>query len=140
QILSMLVEGSSMRSTARVADVSLNTVTKLLIAAGGVCLEHHDQFVRGIKAKRIESDEAWTFCYSKEKNRPADDSIRAGDVWTWTAIDSDSKLICSYLVGNRDFVCARAFMDDLASRLDGRVQLSTDGHGPYPRAVEYAFG
>jgi hypothetical protein len=131
QILSMLVEGSSMRSISRVADVSINTVAKILADAGEACIEHHDKNVRGVKAKRVQCDEIWAFCYAKKKNvetakaAPAD----AGDIWTWTALDADSKLIVSYLVGSRDAECANAFMLDTASRLATRVQLTTDKPG-----------
>ena len=142
QILSMLCEGSSMRSISRVVDVSLNTVSKLLEEAGEVALEMHDEMVRGVKASRIQCDEIWSFVYAKEKNvktakaAPED----AGDVWTWTALDSDSKLIVSYFVGDRSGQSAIALMDDLRSRLANRVQLTTDGHKAYLEAVEGAFG
>ena len=142
QILSMLVEGSSMRSISRIADVSINTITKLLVDAGKVCAALHDERVRGIKAKRIECDEIWSFCGSKQKN-VADENkgvLGHGDVWTWTAIDPDSKLICGYLAGKRDAQYAHAFMLDLASRLDARIQLTTDGNRAYLEAVENAFG
>ncbi len=142
QILSMLVEGSSMRSISRVADVSINTVSALLVDAGKACAAHHDAAVRGVRAKRIQADEIWSFCYAKEKNvatakaAPED----AGDVWTWTALDADSKLIVSYLVGGRDADYANEFMQDVAGRLANRVQLTTDGHKAYLEAVEGAFG
>ncbi len=142
QILSMLVEGSSMRSISRVADVSINTVTKLLVDAGNACAAFHEEHVRGINASRVQCDEIWAFCGSKEKNvAPAQKGdYGVGDVWTWTAIDADSKLICGYLAGKRDAQYANAFMLDLASRLNSRVQLTTDGHKPYLKAVEGAFG
>lgn len=131
-----------MRSISRVADVSINTVTKLLVDAGNACAAFHDENVRGIKAKRIECDEIWSFCGSKQKNVAEEnrDTLGYGDVWTWTAIDPDSKLICGYLAGKRDAQYANAFMLDLASRLDTRVQLTTDGHKAYLEAVEGAFG
>lgn len=142
QILSMLVEGSSMRSISRVVGVSINTVTKLLVEAGEACAAYHDETVRSVKAKRVQCDEIWSFCYAKQKNvakaKAAPDE--AGDVWTWTALDADSKLIVSYLVGGRDAEYANAFMDDVASRLATRVQLITDGHHAYLDAVEGAFG
>ena len=116
QILSLLVEGSSLRSISRVCDVSINTVTKLLVDAGTVCAAYHDQYVTSIKSKRIQCDEIWSFCYAKEKNvahaKSAPDG--AGDVWTWTAIDADTKLMLSWAVGDRTAECARAFMDDVA--------------------------
>ncbi len=142
QILSMMVEGSSMRSISRVADVSINTVTKLLVDAGLVCARFHDDNVRGIKAQRVQCDEIWSFCYAKAKNVPTAKKAPdgAGDVWTWTALDADSKLIVGWLVGGRDAEYANEFMQDVASRLASRVQLTTDGHNPYLDAVEGAFG
>jgi len=142
QILSMLCEGSSMRSIARVTGVSFNTVDKLLQDAGAVCVAFHEKTVRDVKAKRVQCDEIWSFCYAKAKNVPAAKSAPdgAGDVWTWTAIEADSKLIISWLVGGRDAEYADEFMQDVASRLANRVQLTTDGHAPYLEAVEGAFG
>ena len=142
QILSMLCEGSSMRSISRVADVSINTVSKLLVDAGKFCTDLHDRDVRGVSAKRVQCDEIWSFVGAKAKNvstmkQPVDG---AGDVWTWTALDSDSKLIISWLVGGRDGEYALAFMDDVRARLANRVQLTTDGHKAYLNAVEEAFG
>ena len=142
QILNLLCEGMSMRAIARVADVSFNTVAKLLIDAGTVCAEMHDEMVRDVKASRIQCDEIWAFNYCKQrtvasaKSAPAD----AGDIWTWTGIDADSKLIVSYLVGDRSGDAAMELMDDLRARLANRVQLSTDGHRAYLEAVEGAFG
>jgi IS1 family transposase len=142
QILNMMVEGSSMRSISRVCDVSINTVTKLLIDAGLVCARFHDENVRGVKAEQIQCDEIWSFCYAKAKNVANAKAApeRAGDVWTWTALDRDSKMIVSYLVGGRDSEYANAFMQDVADRLANRVQLTTDGHRAYLNAVEGAFG
>ena len=142
QILAMLCEGSSMRSISRVADVSINTVSKLLIQAGEACIAIHNDNVQGVKASRVQCDEIWSFCYAKKKNvKTAKDAPEgAGDVWTWTAIDADTKLIVSYLVGGRDSEYAMEFMDDLRSRLSNRVQLTTDGHRAYLEAVEGAFG
>jgi IS1 family transposase len=141
QILSLLVEGSSLRSISRVCDVSINTVTKLLIDAGTVCAAYHDQYVTSVKSKRIQCDEIWSFCYAKEKNvakaKAAPEG--AGDVWTWTAIDADTKLMVSWAVGDRTANCARAFMDDVAGRLSSRVQLTSDGHRVYLDAVLGAF-
>ncbi|ESW83912.1 IS1 family transposase [Mesorhizobium sp. M0179] len=142
QILTMLCEGSSMRSISRVADVSINTVSKLLVDAGKFCAELHDSEVRNVASKRVQCDEIWSFVGAKAKNvsamkQPVD---RAGDVWTWTALDSDSKLIISWLVGGRDGEYALAFMDDVKDRLANRVQLTTDGHRAYLNAVEEAFG
>jgi IS1 family transposase len=141
-ILNMLVEGSSMRSISRVADVSINTVTKMLVDAGEACLKLHDETVRNVTASRVQCDEIWSFCYAKEKNVAAAKAAPdgAGDVWTWTGIDADSKLIVSYFVGDRSGQSAIAMMDDLRSRLANRVQLTTDGHRAYLDAVEGAFG
>jgi IS1 family transposase len=142
QILAMLCEGASMRSISRIADVSINTVSKLLVEAGEACLAIHDEHVRGVKASRIQCDEIWSFCYAKAKNVPTAKGAPegAGDVWTWTAIDSDSKLMVSYFVGDRTSESAIVLMDDLRARLANRVQLTTDGHKPYLEAVEGAFG
>src|ERR1019366_9104936 len=141
QILSMLCEGSSMHSTARVAVVSFNTVAKLLEEAGKACEAFHDKEVRNVQSKRVQCDEIWSFCYAKAKNvagaKVAPDG--AGDLWTWTALDADSKLIISYLCGGRDAGYANDFMQDVASRLATRVQLTADGHKPYLEAVEGAF-
>lgn len=140
QILNLLVEGSSLRSISRVADVSINTVTKLLVDAGTVCTSFHDDKVRDVRAKRVQCDEIWSFCYSKAKNVPEHKRGEAGDLWTWTGLDADSKLIISWTVGGRDSTYAMTFMDDLRSRLANRVQLTTDGHRAYLEAVEGAFG
>jgi IS1 family transposase len=136
QILSLLVEGSSLRSISRVADVSINTVTKLLVDAGTACAAFHDNMVRDVKAKRVQCDEIWSFCYSKAKNVPEHKRGDAGDVWTWTGIDADSKLIISWHVGDRSQHTGIAFMGDLKARLANRVQLTTDGHKAYLTAVD----
>jgi IS1 family transposase len=137
QILSLLCEGSPMRSISRVCDVSLNTVIKLLIDAGHACAAFHDQTVRNVSAKSIQYDEIWSFSYAKNKNvkfaKVAPES--AGDVWTWTAIDADSKLIVSWHVGDRSQHTGISFMGDLKARLANRVQLTTDGHKAYLKAV-----
>lgn len=142
QILSMLCEGSSMRSISRICDVSINTVSKLLVDAGKFCAELHDSEVRNVAAKRVQCDEIWSFTAAKQKNVATmkNETYGAGDTWTWTALDSDSKLIVSYLVGGRDGEYALAFMEDVQSRLANRVQLTTDGHKAYLEAVEEAFG
>ena len=141
-ILNMLCEGSSMRSISRTVGVSINTVTKLLIDAGNACAAYHDETVRDVKAQKVQCDEIWSFCYAKAKNvRGAKAAPQeAGDVWTWTAIDSDSKMILSWMAGGRDSEYAIEFMDDLCARLANRVQLTTDGHKAYLEAVEGAFG
>ena len=142
QILSMLCEGSSMRSISRVGDVSINTVSGLLVDAGKACAKHHDETVRNVRSKRIQADEIWSFCYAKEKNVATAKAApeEAGDVWTWTALDADTKLIVSYLIGGRDAGYANEFMQDVAGRLANRVQLTTDGLKAYLDAVEGAFG
>lgn len=142
QILAMLCEGSSMRSISRIADVSINTVSKLLVEAGEACLAIHDENVRDVKASRIQCDEIWSFCYAKAANvaKAKDAPEGAGDVWTWTAIDADTKLMVSYFVGDRGAESAMVLMDDLRARLANRVQLTTDGHRAYLEAVEGAFG
>ena len=142
QILSMLVEGSAMRSISRVVGVSINTVSALLVDAGKACAAHHDATVRGVRSKRIQADEIWSFCYAKQKNVAAAQAApeEVGDVWTWTALDADSKLIVSYLLGGRDADYAHEFMQDVASRLATRVQLTMDGHKAYLNAVEGASG
>ncbi len=142
QILAMLVEGSSMRSISRVVGCSINTVTKTLVDAGEACAIFHDETVRNVTASKVQCDEIWSFCAAKQKNVPAmKKAVKvAGDVWTWTALDADSKLIISYLVGGRDAGYANEFMGDVASRLANRVQMTTDGHKAYLEAVEGAFG
>ena len=142
QVLSMLCEGSSMRSISRVVDVSINTVSGLLVDAGKACAKHHDATVRNVRAKRIQADEIWSFCYAKEKNVATAKAApeEAGDVWTWTALDADTKLIVSYLIGGRDAGYAHEFMQDVGSRLANRVPLTTDGLKAYLEAVEGAFG
>ena len=142
QILQLLVEGNSMRSIERIVGCSINTVTKLLEDAGTACAMYHDANVKGLKTKRIECDEIWSFCYAKAKNVATATAapVGAGDVWTWTAIDSDSKLIISYLLGGRDADYATAFMQDVKDRLYGTtVQLTTDGHRAYLEAVGKTF-
>lgn len=142
QILQMLCEGSSMRSISRIVDVSINTVTKLLVDAGNACSEYQDKVFHDLKCSRIQADEIWSFCYAKEKNVPEDKKgqFGYGDVYTWTAICADSKLIPSWYVGRRDYRSASIFITDLADRLAHRVQLTTDGHRAYLQAVDDAFG
>ncbi|MEJ0074646.1 MAG: DDE-type integrase/transposase/recombinase [Alphaproteobacteria bacterium] len=142
QILSMLCEGSSMRSISRVCDVSFNTVAKLLVDAGKVCSDFHDERVRKVKARNVACDEIWSFNYCKGRNVKKASSAPegAGDVWTWTAIDSDTKLMISWLVGSRNSHAANHFLRDLRSRVAGEPQITTDGHKPYIQAVAAAFG
>ena len=141
-ILHLLCEGQSIRAVARVTGASKNTITKLLVDAGKACMAYHDEHVRDVKARRVQVDEIWSFVHAKQKNvataKAAPDG--AGDIWTWTAIDADSKLIVSYFVGGRDGECAMWFIDDLRARLANRVQLTSDGHRAYLEAVEGAFG
>ncbi len=122
--------------------VAKNTVVKLLVELGDACIQYQDRVFRGLKCKRVQCDEIWSFVYAKDKNVPADKQGKFGygSVWTWTAIDADTKLIPSFLVGNRDALTARVFIQDLASRLANRVQLTTDGLKVYLTAVESAFG
>jgi IS1 family transposase len=137
QILSMLCEGSSMRSVSRITGVSINTVSKLLVDAGLACAAFHDKTVRGVAAKAVQCDEIWSFTYAKNKNVKFAKAAPggAGDVWTWTALDADSKLIVSWHVGDRSQHTGISFMGDLKGRLANRVQLTTDGHKAYLRAV-----
>jgi IS1 family transposase len=142
RILHLLCEGNSIRAVTRLTGASKNTVVKLLISAGKACGAYHDEHVRGLMTRRCQVDEIWSFTAAKQKNvatmrKPV---AGAGDMWTWTAIDADTKLIISWLVGGRDGEYAMAFMDDLRSRLDNRVQLTSDGHKAYLEAVEGAFG
>jgi IS1 family transposase len=142
QILHLLCEGNSIRAVTRLTGSSKNTVIKLLVDAGRACMAFHDVTVRNVQAKRVQVDEIWSFTYAKAKNvataKAAPDN--AGDTWTWTAIDADSKMILSYFVGGRDGECAMWFIDDLRARLSGRIQLTSDGHNAYLEAVEGAFG
>jgi len=142
QILGLLVEGNSLRATSRLADVSINTVTKLLVEVGQACAQYQDGELRNLRCQRIQVDEIWSFCYAKQKNLATMKTPiqGAGDIWTWTAICADTKLAPSWLVGSRDADSARTFITDLASRMASRIQLTSDGHGPYLEAVEGAFG
>ena len=142
KILHLLCEGQSIRAITRLTGASKNTVAKLLVDAGKACAAYHDEHVRNLKSKRIQLDEIWAFIYAKQKNvagaKAAPDG--AGDQWTWTAIDADTKLIASYFVGGRDGEYAMWFVDDLRTRLANRVQITSDGHKAYLEAVEGAFG
>jgi IS1 family transposase len=142
QILHLLCEGQSIRSITRVMGMSKNTVAKLLSDAGAICAAYQHEALRNLTSRRIQVDEIWSFTYAKQKNvamaKAAPDG--AGDTWTWTAIDADTKLVMSWLVGGRDSEYAMAFMDDLSRRLANRVQLTSDGHKAYLEAVEGAFG
>ena len=142
QVLHLLVEGNSLRATARLSDVAFNTVAKLFVGAGRACLAYQDEAFHNLPCKRLQLDEIWSFVYAKEKNvaaaKEAPDD--AGDVWTWVAIDADTKLVPSWRIGDRSTETAIAFVDDLSDRLASRVQITTDGHRPYLEAVEQAFG
>jgi IS1 family transposase len=142
QIVASLVEGNSMRATARICDVSFNSVLNFLPKIGMACAEYQDKVLRGLKCKRVQADEIWSFCYAKDKNVPADKQGKFGfgSVWTWVAIDADTKLVPSFMIGNRDALSAKLFIEDLASRLASRVQLTTDGLKVYLEAIEGAFG
>jgi len=142
QILSMIAEGNSLQAVSRMADVSLNTVIKVLLDVAEACERYQDATLRNLKCKRIQCDEIWAFVYAKAKNLPEElkGQWGVGDVWTWTAIDAETKLVPSWAVGRRDAFTANAFIRDLASRLAHRVQLTTDGHKPYLEAVEGALG
>lgn len=141
-IIRCLVEGNSIRATSRITGASKNTVTKLLVDVGKACNQYQHEHLRNLKCDRIQVDEIWAFCYAKQKNVPEDKKgvFGYGDVWTWTAICADSKLVASYLVGGRDAWCALRFMEDLQSRMAHRIQLTSDGHNVYVQAVENAFG
>jgi len=141
QILNCLCEGNSLRATARLTGASINTVVKLLIDAGNACTRYQDEVLRNLSCKRLQCDEAWAFCYAKDKNCTEEMKAKgAGSIWTWAAIDVETKLIPCWYVGDRDASAAYHFMHDLAGRLAHRVQLTTDAHKPYLSAVEDAFG
>lgn len=141
-VVTALAEGNSIRATSRMTGVAKGTILTLLEKVGTVCAEFHDRTVRGLKCKRVQCDEIWNFCYAKEKNVPTEKKgqFGYGDMWTWVGIDADTKLCASYLVARRDTACAVAFMEDLAGRIDSRIQLTTDGLRAYIVAVNGAFG
>ena len=142
QIIRALVEGNSVRSTARITGAARNTITTLLVDLGRATSAYQDRHLRGLSSWRIECDEIWAFCYAKAKNVPEDkrDDFGYGDVWTWVALDPDTKLVPTWLVGRRDAADATAFIADLKPRLLNRVQITTDGHRPYIEAIEQALG
>ncbi len=141
RIIAALVEGNSLRSTSRLCGVAFNTVLKIVPEIGMACADYHDAHVRNVRARRIQCDEIWQFVGAKAKNATPEQKQQGwGDVWTWTAIDADTKLCISYMVGGRDSGWAYDFMRDVSRRVRGRVQLTTDGHKPYLQAVENAFG
>ena len=142
QVVAALVEGSGINSVSRMTGVGKPTILRLLNSLGTACMEFQDRTLRNLSCKRIQVDEIWSFCFAKDKNLPDElkDQFGFGSVWTWMAIDADSKLIPCWLVGDRDATYANKFISDLASRLANRVQLTSDGHRPYLEAVEGAFG
>ncbi|HEY6322150.1 MAG TPA: IS1 family transposase [Thermoanaerobaculia bacterium] len=141
-IISGLVEGVSVRATARMFDVSKDTVMKLGVDLGEACARYQDETLRELSCRRLQVDEVWSFVYAKQKNVPQDriGEFGVGDVWTFTAIDAETKLIPSFLIGSRDGGSATELLQDLAGRLVNRVQLTTDGHKMYLEAVDAAFG
>lgn len=142
RILGCLVEGNSLRSTSRMCDVSINTVTKLLVDVGTACDLFQNETLRNLNCRRLQLDEIWTFCAMKERNVPPmrKGELGKGDVWTWVAIDAETKLVPAWLIGRRNASYARAFVKDLAGRLANRVQVTTDGHKVYVQAMDEAFG
>jgi IS1 family transposase len=141
RVVAALVEGNSLRSTSRMTGIARNTITKLLIDLGEASMQYHDLNVRNVRVRRLQCDEIWAYVGAKQKNAsPEKKEIGWGDVWTWIGLDADTKLVVSYLVGGRGAVWAKDFMDDCASRIQGRVQATTDGHKAYLEAVEGAFG
>ena len=141
-VVSALVEGNSIRSTVRMTGVAKNTVVKLLVELGTACSQYQDAHLRNLTSKRIQWDEIWSFCYAKKKNVTPEMAVAhpdAGDVWSWTAMDADTKLCVSYFVGDRGIASAYEFMSDVLERLKNRVQLTTDQHRAYLTAVEDAF-
>jgi IS1 family transposase len=141
-ILRLLVEGNSLRSTTRISGHSINTIGKLLVDIGAACTLFQDRALVNLPSTRIECDEIWAFCYARPRNVPEGHAGEwgYGDVWTWVALDPDTKLVCTWLVGRRDGPDATMFIGDLARRLRNRVQITTDGHRPYVDAIERAFG
>lgn len=142
QVVSSLVEGNSVRATSRMTGVSKDAILKLLFDVGTACAKYHDKTVRNLTCKRIQSDEAWSFCYAKQKNVPTalQNKFGYGDVWTWVALCAETKLVVAWHVGGRNAWHAQHFMYDVAARLRNRVQLTTDGHRVYLDAVDLAFG
>jgi len=142
QIISCLVEGNSIRATCRMTGAAKGTVTRLLESVGTACAEYQDKTLRNLSCKTIECDEIWSYCYAKDKNVPEEykGQFGYGDVWTWVALDADTKLVPSWCLGLRNSAYAYRFMLDLESRLKNRVQLTTDGYKAYLKAIEVAFG
>src|SRR5689334_16701034 len=139
KIIEMLVEGMSIRAVSRITGASKNTIVKLLVEVGTACQRFHNEVMFSVDVKRLQADEIWSFVYSKQKNVPDGMEEEAGDVWTFVGIDADTKLVLSWLVGNRDTEAAIIFMQDIANRVKGPIQLTTDGFRPYLVAVQEAF-
>jgi len=142
QIVASLVEGNSLRATVRKTGAAKNTVVKLLVDLGAACADYQDEAMRDLPCRTIQCDEIWSFCYSKQKNVPDEHrgTFGYGDIWTWTALCADTKVVPSWLVGERTVDDAWTFLHDLEARLAHRVQLTTDGHRSYMQAVDYTFG
>ena len=142
QALQMMAEGISLRAMTRLTGISRTTLIKLLEDAGQAFSEYQDRVLVNLPCKRVQVDEAWAFCYAKQKNVPTAKAAPegAGDIWTWVGLDADTKLVASFHVGSRDSEAARTFIDDLAPRFASRIQLTSDGHRPYLEAIEGAFG
>ncbi len=143
QVVAALVEGNSIRATVRMTGVAKNTIAKLLIELGAVCSEYLNKALVNLPCKRVQCDEIWSFVAAKERNvteKVRERSPQAGDAWTWVAMDADTKLVCSWMVGRRDWVTAQDFINDLQSRLANRIQLTTDGNRLYLFAINLAFG
>src|SRR4030042_296428 len=142
QVIKALVEGNSIRPTCRITGTAKGTVLRLLAEVGEACAKYQDEHLRNLTCRRIQCDEIWSFCYAKEKNVPQEvrGTFGYGDVWTWTALDADTKLVPSWAIGSRGADAANEFLHDLADRLAHRIQLTTDGHKVYLNAVENVFG
>src|SRR6266850_6954731 len=140
QVVAALVEGNSIRATCRMTGVAKGTVLKLLADLGGACAEYQDRTFRDLKLRRVQCDEIWSFVGMKQKTAARQGKAGMGDIWTWTALDADTKLVPTWMIGGRDSGMAHAFIQDLADRLASRIQLTTDGHKVYIEAVEAAFG
>lgn len=143
QVINCLIEGCSIRATVRITGVAKKTVMRLLVEVGEVCADYQDRAFRNLSTERLQLDEMWAWIYCKEKNRTEEIAKAhpdSGDVWLWVAVDSDTKLVPTWMLGQRDFKTAKIFVSDLASRLRNRVQITTDGHRPYVEAMESAFG
>ena len=140
-VIAALVEGTSINATCRMTGVAKHTVLRLLKDMGCACAAYHNSHVRNLRVRRVQADEIWSFVYGKDKNLTMEQvKSGLGSIWTWKAIDADTKLVISYTIGDRGADTAKAFMQDVASRINSRIQLTTDGHRVYADAVEDAFG